>query len=311
MAFGAPSVIGMAQTRTAGTEVVVSLDDDVVAGTFVVVHSSWDNEGTADAETSQLSIADTKSQTWTLIREQTNSEGVNAADGVTTAAWWAVLGSAWDSAADSVTVTSTSSRTARCASVIIAPIDNPSVVVSQVSDSGLFSGGTRTRTIASLDDGVENLLLGFYACEVRFGDYYSGNTQTAGAFYTGRAVEDSDYTSLDPIGTESSSSQANVSQRASFRILAAGNGTTDDWTLSTLQNGDSIMFLAAFEESSTLPERFIAASSDLTLDGTANLVASEVFITAAGTLALAGVASGMIVEDATPRVLVWDGAAWV
>ena len=309
MAFSDPVVVGSNQNRsTAGTSIAATIDEIVPAGTLVVVQSSWDNEGTTDAETTQLAISDTKSQVWTLIREQTNSEGVAAQDGITMAAWYTVLSSAYDPGDfDEVAIVSDSSRTARCITVIAVEIDQTNAVLTTTTASGLFSGGDRTRTITGLDAGTNYLLLGFYGVERRFGDYPT-NTEANGAF-NGRALEDSAYLSCEPIGTDSSSSAANISQRISWRETSGI--TSDDWTLTNCGTGDSITWLSAFEEDGTLPERFIAVAGTISVTGTANVVQNEVTFAVASTIDVSGAVAGFTVSDATPRVMVWDGAAWV
>ena len=110
MAFGTPSSLGTTTDKTAGTTIVHTLTASASAGDLVVVAAAFDNAGTTDGETSQLSIADSQGNTWVKVRENTETSGV-ANDGVTGAWWFSVLTTGM-STSDTITVTSSSSRTA-------------------------------------------------------------------------------------------------------------------------------------------------------------------------------------------------------
>lgn len=110
MSFAAVGSLGSANDKTAGTTIALAISADAEAGNLVVVWVAFDNESTTDGDTSQLSIADASGNTWLKLYEKTETSGA-ADDGVVQACFVSVLDTQINSGA-SITVTSTSSRTA-------------------------------------------------------------------------------------------------------------------------------------------------------------------------------------------------------
>lgn len=112
MAFASVGTLGVTVLpKTSGTTQALAVSADAEVGNVVVVGSAWDNAGTSQADTSQLSIADDSGNTWIKIRERTYSAGA-ANDGVTVAVWVSKITTQISSGAN-ITVTSASARTAK------------------------------------------------------------------------------------------------------------------------------------------------------------------------------------------------------
>src|SRR3990170_4555164 len=105
MAIASVGSAGTAISKSSGTTLVLTVSAAFASTDLAVVYTGWDNTDTATGDTSRLTCADSKGNTYTKLREYTNSEGV-AEDGVTGAIFISRISSALTAGADSITVTS-------------------------------------------------------------------------------------------------------------------------------------------------------------------------------------------------------------
>lgn len=228
MAFASGgTIITIVTPKSAGTTSVLDIPPLALsAGYLVVVASAWDNAATSAGVTSQLSCADTQSNTYTKVSEYT--QAISAADdGVCVGLWYSVLTTAL-SGADTITVTSSSSRTAKVSGAwYFTKGAGSTIAVEQVSQIGNALGEPGALNLISMPS-REYLML-YAAGEGR------GSTWT----------KDAAHTLMWDIESSGGSATTNVNLMGSFKIATV----TDD-SADAASSTDAIhaMILAALYE---------------------------------------------------------------
>lgn len=156
--FVSKGSLGTVQEKTSDTTIVLTVTGTAQVGDLVAVLVTVDNLGTTDGETSQLSIADSAGNTWTKVREQTESSGV-AADGLTAAIFVCRVTTQIDSGVDTITVTSTSAVTAKAMEAWAFSAVAGTVMVAAVSVGNAGSGQPPALSLTGLEDGQHYLNL--------------------------------------------------------------------------------------------------------------------------------------------------------
>lgn len=230
MAFASVGSLGTAQEKTSDTDLVLTVTATAEAGNLVAVFVAMDNLGTSDAETTQLSIADSAGNTWTKLREQTESSGV-AADGLTGAIFVSVLTSQLASGAGTITVTSSASVTAKAMEAWEFTLAESSVSLgdgTSVAVQNLASGQPTAVTVSGMTS-REYLLLHLYVREATTSTFTPGTS----------------YTSMTGIGTSGGAGDTNVSVWGAYRIATL---TTDNPDATAGTGAQGLQILAAIYE---------------------------------------------------------------
>jgi hypothetical protein len=139
---------GNSQNKTSASTLAHAPASQIPAGAVVVVRTAWNNAGTSDAETSQLSCSDSKGNIWTKIREVTKGSA-GAGAGVCAASFFSLLTTALETS-DSITVTSTSAQTAKDMHVEEYSVAVGSVVVLETSSVGTGFNTTPSASVSGL-----------------------------------------------------------------------------------------------------------------------------------------------------------------
>jgi hypothetical protein len=141
VAFASVGSLGTAQEKTADTSLTLTVSATAEAGNLVAVLAGCDNEATADGETNQLSISDSAGNTWTKLREQTESSGA-ADDGCCAAIFVSVLTNQLASGSGTITLTSASTRTAKVMEAWEFTLDETEIALGDGSSVGVAQGGS-------------------------------------------------------------------------------------------------------------------------------------------------------------------------
>lgn len=213
MAFSTIGTLGSTNEKTSDSSLTLTVSATAEAGNLVIVVCSLDNVGTTDAETTQLSLADSAGNTWTKVREQTESSGA-ANDGVTLSVWYSVLTSQLASGSGTITVTSSSDVTAKVieayefslGSSSVALGDGTSLAVGQAA-----SGQPGALNVSGMTS-REYLLIDVIGIE-------RGTTTTL--------TPQSGYTEFMNSGTSGGVTAENQSLLASYRIATLTTDTSD------------------------------------------------------------------------------------
>lgn len=213
MAFTHVASLGTGTTTGAASiQVTVGGAINVPVEDVVVVMVAWDNGGTTDAETTQLSVTDSQGNTYTRAVELTNGQGsLNA--GVTSGIFFSKITTALVIAIDSITVNSTNNAKG---AVTINQFtgfagDDASVGGKQTNfdDSGTAGNPNAMTLNVANADWVWLHVLG---SEGPDGDVYTYSTN---------------YTNVVATGTTGGVAAGNISVRGEWRILTAASGTVD------------------------------------------------------------------------------------
>jgi hypothetical protein len=193
--------------KTAGTTISCTSSATVPVGDVVLVFSAWDNAGTSDADTTQLSCSDSVGNTYTRAGERT--EGTGGADaGVVAILCYSKVTTQIETTS-TITVTS-DSRTAKGIRARQYTIGAGNIVsvaaLLTVSDGGV---DPTTLTISGLPS-QEYLFVEVIGAE-------GPSTDT----YTYQAS----YTNFSPIGTTGAAAASNIHVTAEQRIFT-GTGDT-------------------------------------------------------------------------------------
>jgi hypothetical protein len=201
--------LGTAVTpKSSGTTQVVTAVATAEVGQLVVVSAVWDNTDTTDGETTRLTLTDSAGNTWTKVKEYTQSAGV-AADGVTVAQWYSVITSQIDSGSDTFTVTSDTARTAKCFSAWEYDITESAVAVQDATVNGGDTGDPSAISLAGMPS-REYLL-----------------THVGGEGRGSTWVKDADYATLAEIETSGGGSATNLNLLHADRIATLTGDTVD------------------------------------------------------------------------------------
>lgn len=289
MAFASVGTLGSIVTpKSAGTTSVITVSADANVGNLVAVGSAWDNAGTTDAETSQLSIADSAGNTWTKVAEYTRSAGA-ANDGVTVGLWVSVITSQLTSGAGTITVTSSSSRTAKASAAWEYSLAESSVAVEDYEVNGIDVGDPPSIALAGMAS-REYLLL-------HVGGEGRGSTWTA----------DGDYTARHDVETTGGGSATNVNLFMADRIATLTGDTVD-----AASNTDTIIgqIIAAIYEVAGGDVTALPDTGIVTLSGVVPTALVAIPAPAAAVLTLLGNAPTAAVAAApTPGVIALTGNA--
>jgi hypothetical protein len=228
MSFSYVSARGIAETKTTGTTVPVSITGDIPLGALVIVCGVCDNLATVQGATTAISVSDSQGNAYTRIAEYTRTDG-SAADGIIAGYFYSILTTALTVAAvDTVTVTT-------------PEVDAKAIGIHQFSCNGIdniageneaFGTGTNPSvTLGSLDSG-EYLWLGLVGWEGKSNEAWT---------------EDADYTAYgDPIGSVAGNAATCASLQGGWRIFT---GTTDTYAPTKGASNDYVAILVALEES--------------------------------------------------------------
>lgn len=147
----AVSTCGGTGNEVSGTTLVLTVSTQCDVGNEAILWSVFDNTGTTDADHSEVtSVVDSKSNTWTKLREFTNGQG-SAAAGVTTSAWRSRL-TATLTTSDTVTVTYANTITAKALRIFAFSSTNALQIAAGGATQNATDGanGVGSLTISSL-----------------------------------------------------------------------------------------------------------------------------------------------------------------
>jgi hypothetical protein len=227
MSFSGVTARGNSTEQVAGdTTVVMNFSADVAAGKLLIACAVSDNLATSDGVSTDHSIADGASNTWTKIAEYTETDGV-AADGVSVSTWYTVVTNAISAASHNLTLTTSAVTAEKILSCVEATFTDVGGIVIQSTGVGQAAIEASVSGLPS----TEYLLIGHGGAEG------TDNTKTP----------DADYTELyDP---RTGSSGTRIAQHIQYRIatLTSDTVTSTGWT-----NSNAMTFLHAIREF-TLP----------------------------------------------------------
>lgn len=244
----APLVLGWAFTATRGTagdrtsDTTISMNPsaNLNVGVIVIVLCASDNAASADGETSEHTVADSKSNKWHKIREHCSAGGAGAA-GVTGSVW-ACKVTVQILTTDTITLTTSANQTAKCLQAIEV---SSTAGAWDCIDVQVDAGTDNSPTAASLT--IKS------AAVLALGCVFSESSDTA------ISAEDSDYTSRQWVRSGSSGgSTGNVCCGIATRI-ATLTGDTYAPTLTTSTNHVGMVVL--FREAATKTRTRMVKSS--------------------------------------------------
>lgn len=216
MAFSSIGTLGSTTEKTSDTDLVLTVEATAEAGNLVAVFASMDNESGTTGESTQLSISDsTGSNTWTKLVEMTRSSG-SANDGVVIAVWVSKLTSQLTGSSSTITITSSSARSAKAMGAWEFSMGSGSIGFGDVqgTDYEVAHGANTTEPAAVSISGLtsrEYLLFHVIGEE-------GGTTHTP----------DADYTEMfDAVETTGGATTSNTSLFASYRIATLTGDTAD------------------------------------------------------------------------------------
>ena len=243
MAYASVGTLGNNQSKASGTTVVITTSATAEAGNLVVVITAWDNTDTTDGDTTRLSVTDSAGgNTWTLVREYTDTEAGAAEDGVTGAIFISRLTNQIASGG-TITVTSDTARVAKSVSAwefttAAAP------VIEQTNFAKATGTDPASMSLTSLP-ARDYLFIHCHAAE-----------QPNGVTYT----KDANYTALTKIGTTGGASGTNTFVAGGFRIQSTSGTQTVDAATGTDAN-QHVQLLAAIYESTATTHNGATAST--------------------------------------------------
>lgn len=222
---------GTAQSKAAvgtGTGTIsISPTANLNSGAVIVVRANMDNQSTTSGPTTDLSLSDSKSNTWTLIAEYTRSSGATN-DGTTLGVWATQINTAI-----LTTDTITMSNSFGTGDALAIAIEEFSVGASNGfskagANGATGSSGTPSVTLGSLSS-TTYLWYGALGVEGPNGDTYT---------------QDADYANNTSIGTTGGVAATNQALRCGTRIFS---GTTDTFN-PTCTSRDWAIILGALLE---------------------------------------------------------------
>lgn len=241
MAFAFVSNRGTGQNKSSGTTLVVNPTATLAVGALVTIRANSDNFTTVnDVETTQHSVADSKSNVWTKVKEKTRTAGV-AADGCTGSMWFSQI-TVPILTSDTITLTLANAVTAK-----VLAIDEFStaagVTVSLAGSNAATAGGSTTYTAT---------ISGLASTAYLFVGSFNPQLPTP----IGSFVLDSDYTATSTIGTTGSGAATNVATTGGYRLLSGTgdtfNGTVTSSSLNTILGAflETVNFKSAWARNS-------------------------------------------------------------
>lgn len=241
MAFSAVTARGSATSVASASTIAMSPSANLTVGKLVVVNVVVDNYVTSKGSSAELSLADSKSNTWVKIGEYSESDGV-AADGVTIASWYSII-TTQIATTDTITCTLAHAVTRR----IISTFEATKTAGTSISVAQLGWGQTQIEaTVTGLVPNTEYLLIGHGGSE--------GNDNTK--------TPDADYTELFDLRTGTGTTE--IAQHVVRRIWSPGTYETSDTCTSSGWTYTNPMFmLAALQEYSAVDLRVTHAGAYL------------------------------------------------
>lgn len=229
MAFASVGTLGVTVTpKVSSTTHVHAVTAAAEVGNVVWATSVWDNEGTSQADTSQLSIADASSNTWIKLAERTFSAGAPN-DGVTVAMWVSKITTQINNGAN-ITVTSTSARVAQATGAWEFTADGGTLTFG---GAGFFA--TASSAVA---DPASQTLSSLPSREYLFLHATGSEGGTTTTFST-------NYNETWDTETGGGAVASNVSIHGEYRILTA---TTDSVNVASTTDRDHAQVYAAVHE---------------------------------------------------------------
>jgi hypothetical protein len=226
MAYGSVGSLGTNQEKTSDTQIVLAVTANAEVGNLIVVWVAMDNEGTADANTAQLSCADDAGNIYVKLHERTESSGA-ANDGAVIAMFATVVKTQLNSGSN-ITVTSTSARTAKAISAWEFTTGSSGFQIQAVTQANATNTDPAAVTLSSLPSREYLLLWGF------------GSENIVPV-----STHDADYTAINDISTSGSTADTNITVDGAFRIATLTTDTVDAATASTTQHAQ--VYAAIYE----------------------------------------------------------------
>jgi hypothetical protein len=202
------SARGNANEKTSDTSVSLTPTATVAAGAVAVVSCNTDNSTTTAGATTDHTVSDSQSNTWTRLVEWTRTSS-SAADGVTASLWASQLTTQLTTS-DSVTCTTVSAVTAKVMTLNEFSVGGGNTI-SVAGGQGADGTGTAPSVTLSGLTSAEYLWI--------------GNDATEGP--SGEGCVDANFTQLVSTGTTGGSAASNVATRPAYRVLTATSETYD------------------------------------------------------------------------------------
>ena len=230
---------GTASEKTSDATLTLTPSGTLVAGNYGLLAVVVDNVGTAEGETTTVSVTDTQSNVWTRLREQTEAN-TTAGTGVTSALFLAYLAGSLTTS-DTISIALTGDATAKGAGLAELGVAAGATLV--LSESGVNGSNATASTSYSVGlsglTSVDGLFVGMAACE--------GETDLT-------CTLDAGYTAFGfgSIGSGTAGA-ANTNVRARVGTFAA-TATSETFLASGLTAADRATILVRLEEQvNTLP----------------------------------------------------------
>lgn len=272
MAFAAVGSLGSTTDKTSGTATLqLTVAATAEVGNLVAVFAAFDNEGTT-GETSQLSLASSPSNTWTKLKEYTQGASGNS-DGITVAMWVSRITTQLTSGSSTITVTSTSNRTAKAMAAY------EFTVGGAVAFGGVSGTDYQVDGGASGNDPAAMSLSGLASRQyllLHVNGEERGATRTA----------DADYTEIfDAVETSGGSAASNVSLFAAYRIATLTGDTVD---AASATDGEYAQIVAAIYESANAYTLNVEPGAYAVTGAQAGVLEAAALNVAAGSYAVTG-----------------------
>lgn len=224
---------GTTNNKVASTTVVLSVvNSSIPAGAIVMTLVSSDNLAATAGDSTDVSLTDSQSNTWTKVAEKTQTAGA-AADGVTAAVFRSILTTGLTLATDFVTAAFSASVTSKA----ISMLEFSGTALNQHGDTqaNLSAGTTPSVSFAGLSS-KEYLLIGLTAIEGPSADVHT---------------VDADYTAAGRTGTNAGGAATNVTQNPHYRIATLSADTDAPTALSVTRDFAHVLAMFAETASST------------------------------------------------------------
>jgi hypothetical protein len=234
MAFSAVTFRGGQVSNANGTTVSVSPNANVVVGEILFAVAGSDNDATTDGQTTLHSISDSKGNTWTKVREQTETDGA-ANDGSTASIWWTKVETEITTG-DTVTLTLGVSKSDKCIGLLEVTVGAGNVVAVEQVGVGQNS---LTATVTGMTS-REYLLVGWGVAEGE------DSTKTPDADYTER---------WDNLTSTTGLLDVNLSFHLQSRIATLTTDTmaSTGWTFTNVVQLLAAMYEVAGAQSLSVP----------------------------------------------------------
>lgn len=263
MAFSNGTANGSATSKTATTSLDVSVDNAVTAGTQILIAViGKDNTSTAAGDNSEVtSVTDTRSNTWTKIKEQTNAGSAAAA---CTVSAWLCNPTTTIQAGDTVTF-NFASCTAKAAFLTRYTKGSGATIEVGATNSATADGAATGSSISVTPPDNREWLFG--RAEV-----VEQSTSDNGAAWAGATTN---WTSLDGGGpnTTGGGAASNIGIKGEFRILTTGSATASNPGDGVLPSCDQASIIWCLKEVASGAHTLTCATAAYAITGTAAVMA--------------------------------------